>query len=397
MGVLCKITAACILVLSSHSLIQGQNWYKGNLHTHSYWSDGDDYPEMITDWYKSNGYQFLGLSEHNKIQEGPAWKSFKGASTKTVFDKYLSRFGSLVDYFDWGNDLNVVRLKTLEEYRGLFEEKEKFMLFQSEEITSNLYTHPIHMVATNIKYTIAAQYAKTSAGVISKTVTKMQEHRKDAGMRSMLHLCHPNFGYSLTANDIIPVKDLRLFEVFNGADATNTFGNAINSSTEEIWDAVNIDRAENSLPLLLGLGVDDSHNYHDRKPEDNITGRAWIVVNAPRLNQDEIVEAIEDGRFYASNGVSLEKLSFGNKAISVTVQQKEGVTYKIEFIGVKKGKKVSQVLKTIEGVKGEYELKTDDLFVRAKITSSKLVEGKKAGRDVESAWTQPVSKHTGNR
>ena len=27
-------------------------WFKGNLHTHSLWSDGDDYPEMIADWYK---------------------------------------------------------------------------------------------------------------------------------------------------------------------------------------------------------------------------------------------------------------------------------------------------------------------------------------------------------
>ena len=25
-------------------------WWKGNLHTHSLWSDGDDYPEMIAGW-----------------------------------------------------------------------------------------------------------------------------------------------------------------------------------------------------------------------------------------------------------------------------------------------------------------------------------------------------------
>ena len=31
-------------------------WVKGNLHTHSLWSDGNDYPEMIVDWYARNGY-----------------------------------------------------------------------------------------------------------------------------------------------------------------------------------------------------------------------------------------------------------------------------------------------------------------------------------------------------
>ena len=30
-------------------------WWKGNLHTHSLWSDGDDFPEMIAEWYKQHG------------------------------------------------------------------------------------------------------------------------------------------------------------------------------------------------------------------------------------------------------------------------------------------------------------------------------------------------------
>ena len=29
-------------------------WWKGNLHTHSLWSDGDHYPEMVADWYKTH-------------------------------------------------------------------------------------------------------------------------------------------------------------------------------------------------------------------------------------------------------------------------------------------------------------------------------------------------------
>ena len=48
-------------------------WLKGNLHTHSLWSDGDDYPEMIVDWYKQHGYQFLALSDHNILLQGDKW------------------------------------------------------------------------------------------------------------------------------------------------------------------------------------------------------------------------------------------------------------------------------------------------------------------------------------
>ena len=48
-------------------------YWKGNLHTHSLWSDGDDFPDMIADWYKSHGYNFLGMTEHNVIAEGDRW------------------------------------------------------------------------------------------------------------------------------------------------------------------------------------------------------------------------------------------------------------------------------------------------------------------------------------
>src|SRR5262245_44863323 len=78
-------------------------WFKGNLHTHSLWSDGDDYPEMIAAWYKQQGYQFLGLSDHNVLQQGTKWFELKapvsiGGNVNErgggpVLEKYLRRFG----------------------------------------------------------------------------------------------------------------------------------------------------------------------------------------------------------------------------------------------------------------------------------------------------------------
>ena len=51
---------------------RGPTYWKGNLHTHSLWSDGDDFPEMIADWYKRHGYHFLTLTDHNVLSEGRA-------------------------------------------------------------------------------------------------------------------------------------------------------------------------------------------------------------------------------------------------------------------------------------------------------------------------------------
>lgn len=43
-------------------------WWKGNLHTHSLWSDGDDFPEMIACWYRDD-YQ----GNKTRAPPGRAW------------------------------------------------------------------------------------------------------------------------------------------------------------------------------------------------------------------------------------------------------------------------------------------------------------------------------------
>jgi 23S rRNA G2069 N7-methylase RlmK/C1962 C5-methylase RlmI len=51
---LIRLLAVCGLAASAVlSAAEEAKWYKGNLHTHTYWSDGDDFPEMVADWYKS--------------------------------------------------------------------------------------------------------------------------------------------------------------------------------------------------------------------------------------------------------------------------------------------------------------------------------------------------------
>ena len=54
-----------IFISSCGSDESEQIWHKGNLHTHSLWSDGDDFPEMIIKWYKDHNYQFIAISDHN--------------------------------------------------------------------------------------------------------------------------------------------------------------------------------------------------------------------------------------------------------------------------------------------------------------------------------------------
>ena len=40
-------------------------FYKGQFHTHTWWSDGKAAPEQAVAFYKDRGYDFLGITDHN--------------------------------------------------------------------------------------------------------------------------------------------------------------------------------------------------------------------------------------------------------------------------------------------------------------------------------------------
>src|SRR5688572_29452458 len=121
----------CVIIAACGSAAIGaeqSTWWKGNLHTHSLWSDGDDYPEMIVDWYKQQGYHFLALSDHNILAQGNKWihaTTNKGGAV--ALDKYVKRFGANWVELRETNGARQVRLKTLAEYRNQFEAPGTFL------------------------------------------------------------------------------------------------------------------------------------------------------------------------------------------------------------------------------------------------------------------------------
>ena len=58
-----------LLAVAALSCTPEPRWFKGNLHTHTLWSDGDDYPEMVLDWYRSRGWHFVAISDHNILSK----------------------------------------------------------------------------------------------------------------------------------------------------------------------------------------------------------------------------------------------------------------------------------------------------------------------------------------
>lgn len=226
---------------------------------------------------------------------------------------------------------------------------------------------------------------------MQQSVDAVLQQRARTGVPMFPHINHPNFYWAVTLADMISLKGELFFEVYNGHPLVQNYGDSIHISTEEMWDKINIAYAQRNQPLMNGLATDDSHNYHQFGTAFSNAGRGWIMVQAESLQAKALIAAMEEGKFYSSTGVTLKQMRVKSNEITIEVAEEQGINYTIEFIGVKKGENESQVFETIQGSTGNFKVTADYLFVRARITSTKLKSNPFEEGDFEMAWTQPVS------
>ncbi|MBN3580763.1 histidinol-phosphatase [Algoriphagus aestuarii] len=378
---------------SQEKTVSTKQWYKGNLHTHSYWSDGDDYPEMIMDWYKTHDYDFVVLSDHNTLAQGEKWKLIpKSPSHELGFQKYVEKYGDQVIYRKDSADRIAVKLKTLVEYAPMFEEEGEFLIIQSQELTESFEKKPLHMNVTNIQKLIPAEGGNSIPEILQNGLDRVKAQRDSTGVPMFLHINHPNFIWAITPEDIIALNGERFFEVYNGHPQVNNYGDSLRPSMEVLWDKVQASYLQAGKPLLYGLAVDDAHNYHVFDQNSSNPGRGWVMVLSESLDPASLVEAMECGDFYSSTGVTLESIDFRGKTLNVEVKAENGISYEIQFFGTKKSSPEESgiLLSVVSGTSGSYTLESDDMYVRAKIISSKPKENPYQIGDTETAWTQPV-------
>jgi hypothetical protein len=389
-------------------------WWKGNLHTHSFWSDGDDFPEMIAAWYKTNGYHFLAISDHNVVLAGEKWITISNATRRAAVIRCLAAFGQSWLRQRTRHGTLQVRLKTLEEFAPRLVSRGKFLLIPSEEISAEHRKLPLHLNASNLRERILPRSGTNVLDALQRNVDAVLAQRQRTGQPMLVHINHPNFGWALTAEDLLRVRGERFFEVYNGHPSVENEGDPDRASVERMWDiALAFRLGRLGLGPLFGLAVDDAHHYGKFSTNESNPGRGWVVVRSRELTAPALITAMEAGDFYASTGVVLREVDRSPSGLRVEIEPEPGVTYTTTFIGTlrdfdptrrpgrvpEKGNptvtglystEIGAVLGVTTGASAYYELAGDELYVRARVTSSKpKVNAGRAG-EFESAWVQPV-------
>ena len=420
-----------------------KKWYKGDLHQHSLWSDGDFFPGWIADWYKSNGYHFTCPSDHNvfqgeelRFQNGlgnpmPEVRNQEGF--RRAFDGETSywRAAGLEPKHWWeipwnrieeyrniyGKDslktiefegVTYVRLDTFDELAAEKNEPGRFLMipgFEQTKLWDGRTCH-VHMNFINVRETFPIILPETAGGILEENFRKGEDVYE--GQDYLITANHPLWPYyDFQPSDLIRLPQYTLYELTNNFFSPRDMHRFEEAwLPEKMWDIVNAYRAVHDQPLLYGMGSDDFHTMEQ-------WGRGWSVVRAERLEIPDILAAIRAGDFYASRGLAFDDIRFDGKTLEVKIDVQEEGEYVIDFIGTKKdyspecryietdyepGKtlqrklecysdEIGKVLETVEGTEGSYTLKPEDLYVRAKIYKKGAV--KKDWETENAAWTQP--------
>ena len=287
-------------------------WFKGNIHTHTTESDGDDTPENVVRWYRRHGYDFLVLSDHNHL--------------------------------------------TLFEYAEGMRRFKRPLMVPGEEVSLSIHEGrtPIHINAVGISRVVEPIDAREVVPTLQANVDAI------IGAGGIASINHPNYKWAFDHNHIKQVEGATMVEIFNGHPAVNVQGAPGKPGYEEIWDGV-----LSSGRMIFGAATDDSHNYKDFHPTRSNPGRGWIVVQAEALEVEALLEGMSHGRFYASTGVELAELDQSPESISLRVAAEMDFIYTTAFIG-----HGGKILQESTGPEASYEPNGDEQYVRAVVRSS---------------------------
>ena len=410
----CLLTLSCFAFpLLSSAQDAARKWYKGNTHTHSLWSDGNDFPEMIVAWYADNDYDFICLSDHDILATGDKWmaesaiKKRQRALGAGAIAKYRKRFADQSLWIETRQGQKdpadtEYRLKRIDEYRKLFEKPGEFLVVQAEEISNSAKKKPVHMNAINVPGIEAIPSIKNDDDVrtvMRNTLKAVAALEEKTGTPILTHLNHPNFQWAVTAEDLAHVVEENYFEVYNGHPGINHLGRDGTPGDEQIWDIVNTIRiAELDSAPIYGVATDDSHTYHggDVRP-----GRGWVMVYADKLEGDALVLAMRAGNFYSSSGVNIESFDYdkSSRKLSIRIAADGDAKFTTELIGTRKGYDadaadgntgIGEVFESGTGTTVEFTIPDDALYARATITSDQRHVDPSFEGQKKQAWLQPV-------
>ena len=286
--------------------LTGKRRLKLGLHTHTTLSDGHRTPEETAAVYKAAGYDAIALTDH--------WAYGAGGE-----------IGGLTILS--GCEYNV---GGVDEWTGVHE------------------TYHVVGVGMTRDPAVPEEYLQNHDGRVRDRVRDIVKRIREAG--GLAVLAHPAWSLN-TSEQILGCGDFDATEIYN---SVSDWG-----MSDRPYSGIIVDQIASYGMFLPLLATDDTHYY------DGDECRGWVAVEADAVEALGMVEALRQGRFFATMGpeVHLERLS----PASVKVICSPAV--KVAFLS----NSVWSSGRMVRGeniTEAEYRFKRHEIYVRVEVTDA---------------------------
>jgi hypothetical protein len=232
-----------------------RRFYKGNVHTHSTWSDGKRPAGEVAERYRSRGYSFLCLSDHNVYSDT---QEFDTDGFIVIAGTEQGGISPVMDK-NPGFHFNALGDPTVTPSKPRYTHRQKM-------------PHPVPWTGEDTPQNVIDELRARGNLVIYN---------------------HPEWHLARFEN-MVRYHGYFAVEIYNHASEwtpSTSYGTAY-------WD-----HALQNGNRIFGLATDDSHKQKDEAIRDYDGG--WIQVQAESLTRMDVIRALKRGSFYSSSGPSI--------------------------------------------------------------------------------------------
>lgn len=328
-------------------LLDGEKpFYKGNMHCHSTLSDGKMTPEELKAFYKARGYHFLAITDHDSI--------------------------NCHSYLD---DEDFITITSAEYSIKEFPEQSTLKNQRMKCCHMNLYAKE----QTNTKQICYSPvYDKYSKGERREALQRYNEGYQRVysaeGINDLIRIANENGFFVAYNHPRWSLENYSHYSRYEGLWGVEVFNNACFFEGIFEYDIhVHDDLLRDGKRVFLSVG-DDNHS-------EEMSGVAFVSVNAESLTYGALIDALLAGRFYASFGPRILDLRVEDGIARIRTSEAAMIGFTTEgrrhgVLHAPKGESITEA---------SFEIRRDDGFVRF------FVQDERGARaDTQAYFTQEL-------
>ncbi|MBQ7935368.1 MAG: hypothetical protein IJ333_03355 [Clostridia bacterium] len=316
-------------------LDKNKKFYKANLHCHSTYSDGKLTVEELKRRFMERGYSIVAFTDHEHVVDNSRLtdENFLAITACELAIKEFPKESATKNM-----NMRVCHLNF-------------YALDPHNNVTpcySSVYDHFGNPEALKDLIHYDGEYERVYS---AEGINEMIQMGKDAGF--IVSYNHPRWSLE-SAADYLNYDGMFAVEIYNHAVVTEGGTDYFPQAFEDLL------RAGKKVFCTM---TDDCH-AHDRGIPDADMFGGFVMINAEKLEYDEIMNCLQKGDFYASNGPEILSLvRDGNKVIVETSEA-------MQIAYTTRGRRAHAVNATADApvCRAEFEVREADEYFRISVT-----------------------------